>query len=256
MRNSRCIPLYKFRSLSGQYGREAIERAVTRNELWWQTPAEFNDPFDCIPVLYFGDSNADRLAFLKRAAAHAYPDLIRADRRRNQLGMQKMPPAEMENRLRQAWPGWINDCAITCFSEECDHPLMWGHYADSHKGVCLMFEEIATEQTQWFCFPVSYQDARPRVNLTRFNNPDVMLEALCLKGTNWLYEHEQRMIQWNEPPGYREFPPECFRGIILGAKIEEPDETFVRGLVANRPELGLFRAEIDPEEFKLNIVNA
>lgn len=82
------------------------------------------------------------------------------------------------------------------------------------------------------------------------------MESLCLKGSDWSYEREQRMILWNEQPGYRDFPAECFRGIILGAKISGPDETFVRGLVANRPELGLYRAEIDREEFKLNIVDA
>ncbi len=29
---------------------------------------------------------------------------------------------------------------VSCFSETCDSILMWSHYADSHKGVCIEFE--------------------------------------------------------------------------------------------------------------------
>lgn len=36
------------------------------------------------------------------------------------------------------------------------------------------------------------------------------MESLCLKGSDWSYEREQRMILWNEQPGYRDFPAECF----------------------------------------------
>jgi len=29
---------------------------------------------------------------------------------------------------------------IICFSEKYNCPIMWGHYADSHTGICLVFE--------------------------------------------------------------------------------------------------------------------
>ena len=29
---------------------------------------------------------------------------------------------------------------VACFSENANNPTMWGHYADSHKGVCLIFK--------------------------------------------------------------------------------------------------------------------
>jgi hypothetical protein len=256
MRNDQCTRIYKYRSLSGQYGREAIERALTRNELYWQSPAEFNDPFDCIPVLYFGDDAAERKGFHARAVARIYNGQPRAVRRRHRRRMDRAPTARMEERLRDAWGKWLSASAITCFSEVHDHPLMWGHYADSHKGVCLIFEEIANTQTQWFAFPVAYQESRPRVNLTRFNDVKVMMQALFLKNDHWAYEREQRMVAWKEAPGYRNFPAQLLKGIIFGAKIRKDDETFVRELLANRSDLRVFRAEIDDVEFKLNIVPA
>lgn len=256
MRDERCIRIYKYRSLSGQYGREAIERALTRNELYWQSPIEFNDPFDCAPVLYFGDDDAQREKFYSRTAAAVYNDQPRKVRRQQRRKMGRVPPADMEAQLRGAWGDWLAASSIACFSELHDHPLMWGHYADSHKGLCLIFDEIANEQMQWFAFPVDYQEARPRVNLTRFNDPDVMAQALLLKSDHWSYEREQRMIAWDEPPGYRNFPAEALRGVILGAKIGSDDENFICKLLADRPDLRVYRAEIDGTEFRLNMTPA
>ncbi len=133
---------------------------------------------------------------------------------------------------------------------------MWAHYADSHKGVCLIFDEIADDQTGWFAFPVAYQESRPRVNLTCFNDPNVAMQALCLKSHHWSYECEQRMIEWHKAPGYREFPERQLKGMIFGARIGEEDEAFVRGLLEGRPDLRVFRAAIDATQFKLNIVSA
>jgi hypothetical protein len=253
MRNNRCIQIYKYRGLSGKYGREAIERALAQNQLYWQSPAEFNDPFDCFPVLHFGDDATQRDRFYERAAEKYFGHLPLAERKKRQSEMSKAPAAAMEERLCREWGNWISNSAITCFSEVNDHPLMWGHYADSHKGVCLIFDEIANEQTEWFAFPVSYQAARPRVNLTRFHESDVMMQALFLKSDHWSYEKEQRMIDWDKAPGYREFPEQLLKGIILGARIDTNDESFVRDLLAKRPRLQTFKAKIDASEFRLCI---
>ena len=247
------IRLYKYRSLAGQFGREAVERAILQNQLYWQSPEAFNDPFDCLPVLYFGDNERERRQFRARAAAKVFGG-PRQQRRRRQREMGAVPPQQMERVLREQWPRWLAESAIACFSEVPDNPLMWGHYADSHKGFCLIFDEIATEQAQWFGFPVEYKEIRPRVNLTKFSDPDVMMSALFHKSAHWSYEREHRMMEWHRPPGYRSFPPQALAGVILGAKMSEDDIAFVSGLLARRPELEIFQASVDDIEFKLNIV--
>ena len=37
---------------------------------------------------------------------------------------------------RLVYPRWY----AACFTRECDNSSIWGHYADGHKGVCLIFE--------------------------------------------------------------------------------------------------------------------
>ena len=255
MRNEQCIAIYKYRSLTGQYGRESVERAIINNELYWQSPLQFNDPFDCLPKLYFGDDGDQRKAFYTRASKKVFEGQTRASRRRHRRNMIKMPASLMEDYLKEAWQKWLRDSAVACFSEVNDHPLMWGHYADSHGGVCLAFQEVCEDDAEWFSFPVIYQSARPRVNLTEMGDPKIMKEALFLKSDHWSYELEQRMFAWNVAPGYKTFPARSLKGVILGARIKSEDEEFIRSLISKRPELDLFRAEMDPDEFKINITS-
>lgn len=255
MRNDETVRLYKYRSLAGEFGRIALEKALLQSQLYWQNPVAFNDPFDCLPVLYFGDNELQRRQFMGRAAT-ALCAGSRSERRRKQREMSRVPPRQMERRLRAEWPQWLTRTAVSCFSELPDHPLLWGHYADSHRGVCLVFNEIATVDAEWFAFPVSYGEARPRVNLTKFNDPDIMMSALFHKSSHWSYEAEQRMLKWDTAPGYQTFPQQALVGIILGAKLSDEDSLFVNGLLAKRPHLEVYRAIVDEAEFKLNIVLA
>ncbi len=81
------------------------------------------------------------------------------------------------------------------------------------------------------------------------------MSALFHKSIHWAYECEHRMMQWRQPPGYREFPPKALSGIILGAKICDDDKVFTRNLLLQRPGLEVYQAAIDEVEFKLNIVS-
>jgi len=87
-----------------------------------------------------------------------------------------------------------SDWAVLCFSEKMDHPLMWSHYADKHKGLCLAFEIPASHLRK-----VHYMRARligasvPK----KFGMPDSAdhkSNPLLVKYSGWKYECEQRII--------------------------------------------------------------
>jgi hypothetical protein len=257
MINFQFQKIYKYISLSGEFGRDAIKNAIEKNRLYWQSPVLFNDPFDCYPVLYFGESKKDTAAFNKRAVKIFGSGKSRIERRKDLKNLAAYPVTEMEQKLQEGWIKSLSESSIACFSEVEDDPLMWAHYADSHKGVCLVFEEIAGPQTNWFALPVTYQKSRPRLNLTSFNNPEMAMQAICLKSDHWSYEREKRMVEWGKAPGYRNFPASQLKGIILGARIGGDDEAFVLELLKkHRPELEVHRATIDDIQFKLNIITA
>ena len=75
---------------------------------------------------------------------------------------------------------------ILCFCKTWRHPILWGHYADKHKGVCLGFEVPHSLLEK-----IDYVDHR-------FPKPDAfdekfMKKLLFTKFKHWEYEQEYRV---------------------------------------------------------------
>ena len=86
------------------------------------------------------------------------------------------------------------ETGLICFSEDWTSPVMWSHYADKHRGMCLGFDVARTAVN-----PVRYFDKRLRAELGKDGNPFVVSaeiqEALRhTKCQEWSYEREHRLL--------------------------------------------------------------
>lgn len=253
--SNQCEPddlLYKYRSLSGEFGRLAAKDAILHGRMHWQSPVSFNDPMDCKPVFVFGSDANSRVEFRKRVVASQRGKKPRQERRRVLKKLQKQGKNEFEQRMTVQWDSFMQNSAVACFSKTNDNPLLWAHYAASHTGICLIFGN-AIGPDPWFGFAVEYQEKRPKVDLTTFRKTETYKRALLTKSSDWSYEKEIRMTDWNKGSGYRPIPDGMLRGVILGARIEQDDREFMLGLLERKPTLEKFQAEIDKEHFRINI---
>ncbi len=89
----------------------------------------------------------------------------------------------------QAWKKQRNaEIGIICLSEKWRHPLLWGHYADKHKGIAIGFD-VPDNGTY---LKVKYRGQRVQPPQWHMLN-DADLEGLLLtKFTAWKYEMEYR----------------------------------------------------------------
>ncbi len=107
--------------------------------------------------------------------------------------------AELKDReFRKAVKSWKDEfhdtIGLLCFSESWHNPVLWSHYADKHRGICLGFD-IPDE----YAIPVNYSKKRVAV---RFQNndqnqglaPEFVNELLRTKYEHWVYEAERRMF--------------------------------------------------------------
>jgi hypothetical protein len=81
---------------------------------------------------------------------------------------------------------------VICFSRSWSAPIMWSHYADRHRGVCLGFDVSAGD-----VFEVSY--AEKRVPFTEdmlgHHEPEKHMHRLLgTKHSLWKYENEVRVF--------------------------------------------------------------
>ena len=51
---------------------------------------------------------------------------------------------------------YVNSLGIFCLSERSDDILMWSHYSNGHRGVCLQFNLLNSELIE-YCIPIKYK---------------------------------------------------------------------------------------------------
>ena len=247
--------LHKYRSLSGNYGLTNVEDIVLHDRMRWQSPAFFNDPFDCAPELTFGFGKAERHRFAKDAANKFESSLNRKDRRALSAKITKRQVSDVETELKNMLRRNLENSSVSCFSLDDRQPLMWAHYADSHAGLCFSFEEDMP--VGFFGLNVRYQSNREIVDLTKFgeHGADELAKTVLTKSLDWAYEKEVRMIQYNRAPGVRPFPQKLLKRVTLGLRVSSDNEEAIRAMVSRRRlPLEVHRVAIRDGSFELDSI--
>jgi len=103
-------------------------------------------------------------------------------------------PWELSNRayrnaVRRTWSELATQRGVLCFSADWRDPVIWAHYSDKHKGICLGFEIPDA-----VCKEIKYVPRRlPFPINPGFDDAQTMLFT---KFDHWKYEQEIRL--WAE----------------------------------------------------------
>jgi hypothetical protein len=96
---------------------------------------------------------------------------------------------------RPAFLDAVNYCraryGVLCLSRSCSNPLLWGHYGDRHRGICLGFD-INDD----LLMPIDYQPDRLRPDIEQAaqagDMQPVVHRVFSTKSRDWAYEAEVR----------------------------------------------------------------
>jgi hypothetical protein len=94
--------------------------------------------------------------------------------------------------FNDAIPQLAKLCGLICFSEAYSSPMIWCHYADRHKGMCLGFEIPKSDLTQVRYVP---KRLRGKIGVSRTitaNEAKLALKLATYKHSEWSYEREWR----------------------------------------------------------------
>ena len=123
----------------------------------------------------------------------------------SRIGQLNDPFEFLAADLADAWKKaalekWKNELdekyGLICFCANWSNPLMWGHYADSHKGIALGFE-IPDETASDVLLGVDYTKDRARIAFdpdarSVVGGKDTVNMLLKTKFEDWKYEEEYR----------------------------------------------------------------
>lgn len=248
---------------------ERLARIFTEGTLYFSKPRDFNDPWDCRP--FFNKSGLDDPNEYESAVRW----FVHCDRTRNtSLSDEEHVQREQELRANRKLLEWMIDqmtsdmeraiqtqYRVYCLSTHPDSTLMWSHYSDSCKGLCLEF----AVRNEFFCgaLPIEYLGSYPLFSVAA-SDEYANLRPLLTKSEVWEYENEFRLVASEHPfvfpgvpttkEGFLPFPKDALQSVIVGALMPPSDREVVRSLVKDSGwNVALKLAALVPDRYEFEI---
>ncbi len=159
---------------------------------------------------------------------------------------------EMRRLLERFKNSQNSKIGMLCFSQNWTNPLLWSHYADMHKGICLGFD-LRREQVQ----EVLYAEERPRMVGTSITT-DIENLLLRIKFKGWEYEQEIRrfvdLSKAEQENGLYFLPFDGdlrLKEVILGVRNQFSLEVIRKLKEAMTPAAVVFKTRLEYEGFRI-----
>lgn len=209
---------------------------LKKRVLFFSRVGRFNDPFDGRYQHHARNLSLDELtalveAFESRidpAEAHTCRELLRDDPKGLAQRLFPKLPALLDAHL-----GYRGLCCLTARN---DNLLMWGHYADGHRGFCLEFDTAKYPFSR--ALPVVYQGDFPLfspADVVLTLDADHMFEvSLRTKSADWYYEEEWRLVHAQADTEFR-YSDDSLTGLYFGSEMPSVHKELLALVVMGSP---------------------
>ena len=208
--------------------RPHVLKSITQSTIYFSAPPALNDPTDCQINLTealgraIGSTTGKRHALLTKVNHH-----------------------ELTARIERDVPTF----GVWSFSIDLTNALLWSHYGDMHRGICLLYEipyDFVTTNEILGLSPVNYGDNPLTEWLVTDLDDSLSVENACIetmkrllavKSAAWAYEEEARLLRrW---PGVVSVPREFLAQICFGLRTSNQDKAAVRHACAEYSHIHL-----------------
>lgn len=145
----------------------------------------------------------------------------------------------LQNKMRKKW--------ISPKIEDCN-PLMWAHYADMHKGICIQYKIkpsniYDTEDTVVRLLEVNYDKPLPLESNISF------VDSLIVKGKCWKYENETRLIMYspNNKKKYCKLQNFEIEAVYMGWRIDSVKRDYLKEMLKGT-DIKLYQMVFSPKD--------
>lgn len=218
---------YKFRTCN-----EHFFKSLENENIGLTSPQYFNDPFDC-PILELLNNDEDFSKIIRQA----YNDCLKitcfsANTKLPYYDDEKQELVQ-EEKQNGSMPEYCNE-------------LMWAHYADSHKGVCIKYHfpnsmtQLADNNNSVICYfgDVTYSNE----DISQYSNKETIniYDAFFLKGKQWEYENELRLLYFNleGKEGFHYIESKnCIEAVYFGLKCSKENQDKIIRILKDKPHI-------------------
>ena len=226
---------------TGRLDQDNLIRIIGGEIFYFSNPLDFNDPLDLSPRVIPQKNDEQNVNFSVTAWL--------PDGSSGSTNVGELPGLadSLSGIFAHLIPDEKGTHRVMCLSENYENALMWAHYANRHRGICVEVD------WQKFLFPfppqkVSYNGV---ISLSEMGHAarkfSFQVPQLCVKTTEWSYEAEWRFFK-----RVRCQEDQCFvkatgavKSIILGAKVSRQDQEAIIDVVCQlAPQVEIWQAHL------------
>lgn len=231
--------------------------SIKNNKMWYSAPCNFNDVFDC------DISIDDQKVF--NEALNLFPDK-RGVRPGSKMWKDFRATVQQQLRiLRRHFDELKATTGVSCLSESEKSLLMWAHYANNHRGICVEYDLLKINSVLGFtAVPVIYSEGRTCFDcfdpqIIEKDTQKLLIQSLTSKSPEWSYEKEWRIVRdqgacgdkWNADKKGALLDMIQPSSITLGCASKPEFEQKVKDYCSSN-KVNLYKMEKDPMQYQLN----
>jgi hypothetical protein len=210
---------------------EYVLDTIINRRIYFPSPEELNDPFDChlkFSLLHCKkDPEADWKLYFFYLAKSQYNGISdeeackHADAAINKkLHKNNDWLLKADQSIKDSIDESLKDFRICSFSKSPRNQMMWAHYADNHKGMVLQFRASHFRDRgfdiDYYKQPIPLKKYVDAFKNTLEGDETAYARLIwCSKSDEWSGEKEVRLFSKNK---YNEYPEEMLSGILIGSE--------------------------------------
>gem|GEM_PF-2062571 len=159
------------------------------NSLLFSSRTSFNDPFDCRPAFRLRSEKEAIGFFQSKLQILNISPARRLLKAKEGVRLVSADANVIADHLRRL----LDNIGVLCLTAKWNHPLMWSHYANSHKGIAVGFHNNI--DVFRLAHPVTYTEKPPVVLIPVDETPQLYFDVFQNKAECWRYEDEWRVVK-------------------------------------------------------------
>ncbi|WP_400260900.1 DUF2971 domain-containing protein [Sphingobacterium sp. SG20118] len=197
--------LYKYIGID-----DGVKYVLGENTFKFTDPVEFNDPFDCNEkMIYLVVSAEDEKKYILEIGREKGLSRKKTREHFKNIGNRSLQHKVLKEKKK--------DFKVSCFSEISDDVLMWSHYADKHRGICIGFG-LDIMCKEYVLYPVNYIDKMQKID-GRVITGNAFYYWVTFKAERWSYEREVRAVS-KTGKSIINFPQAAVKEVIFGCNVK------------------------------------
>jgi len=143
---------------------------------------------------------------------------------------------------------------ICSFSLTNSSLLLWSHYSNEHKGICIEYDFEDIDEIRTFIQPVIYRDKVHKIGLLEEYTTMQLIASSLIKSKEWEYEHEWRLTIFKQKKYFPQtmtvpLPKAIYLGTRFHLNLEQHKKQLFKYVEENK--IPIYQMGKDPNEFKL-----